>query len=95
MCIRKNSRQPQPRWLCYKISVTQKNKWLRLVEILFVLLSSRAPVLHIEVYREQTFIITEISYFVGLILSKKMIFTLHGGMLPEFSKPIRLSVVLL
>jgi glycosyltransferase involved in cell wall biosynthesis len=67
-----------------KLVSRKKNKWLRLVDILFTLNFSRAPIWHMDVYSGQAFIITEISSLIGSILGRKMIFTLHGGMLPEF-----------
>jgi glycosyltransferase involved in cell wall biosynthesis len=62
----------------------KKNKLLRISNIILRLLITKSKVLHLDVYSGQAFMITEIASLIGSFLNKKMIFTLHGGILPDF-----------
>lgn len=62
----------------------KKNKIIRLIDILTSLISTDSSILHIDVYSGQAFIITEVASWIGRLLGKKLIFTLHGGALPDF-----------
>ncbi|GCD77339.1 hypothetical protein JCM31826_08210 [Thermaurantimonas aggregans] len=62
----------------------KRNKLARLIDIITELFLYGPKVIHVDVFSGQAFIITEITAFIGKILKRKLIFTLHGGALPDF-----------
>lgn len=73
-----------------------KNKIIRLLDILINILSFKGKIAHIEVYSGYAFMISEFATFLLKIRQKKIILTLHGGRLNEFTKenPNRVKRVL-
>ncbi len=67
-----------------KLSSRQENKILRILEIVFNVLTTQSSLIHIDVYSGQAFRIAEVATFLGAIRKKNIILTLHGGALPEF-----------
>jgi len=63
-----------------------ENKLVRIVDIIRACLIYRGKLVHIEVFSGKSFFITAIASFILRIRSKKMIFILRGGKLPEFYK---------
>jgi len=61
-----------------------RNRLIRIIDIIFKIFISNAKCIHIDVYSGQAFIITEVASLLGKMLGKKIIFTLHGGALPDF-----------
>lgn len=74
----------------------QQSKVLRLLGIIVSSLFSRFDVIHIDTFSGQAFRIAEIASGIAKCRKKRIIITLHGGMLPEFySKfPLRVSKVI-
>jgi glycosyltransferase involved in cell wall biosynthesis len=60
------------------------NKLLRLCEIVISLVFFRGDVVHIDVFSDKAFIITEIASLIGSCRRKRIILTLRGGKLIEF-----------
>lgn len=74
----------------WNIITTSKyvNRYRRLLDIVITIVQNRMliEIAYIEVYSGLAFIWAEISVYLLSILNKKIIITLHGGMLPEFAK---------
>lgn len=70
-------------YTCIKTSVYQ-NRLLRLADMLATIIFRNYAVAHIDVFSDGAFRVTRICSFFLRVLNKKIIFTLHGGKLPEF-----------
>lgn len=66
------------------ICSNKKNKFLRLIEIVFRILLSDCNIIHIDVFSGPAYRIAEFSSFLAKVRNKRVIITLHGGMLPDF-----------
>ena len=62
---------------------SKENRIWRLLDILIAVLLRRYDTAHIDVFSNRAFIYADISSRIAKIRKKKMIMTLHGGMLPE------------
>ncbi|MDO9374447.1 MAG: glycosyltransferase family 4 protein [Ferruginibacter sp.] len=76
---------------CRLTSRAQK-KTLRMADITFNLLRSRAKVVHIDVFSGQNFFIAAFASSIAKLFRKKVVLTLHGGKLPEFFSANRVLV---
>jgi glycosyltransferase involved in cell wall biosynthesis len=68
------------------LSSNKKNKYLRLLEIIFSSFFGSYNQVHIDVFSGASFRIVEIASKIARFRGKKIILTLHGGMLPELYK---------
>jgi glycosyltransferase involved in cell wall biosynthesis len=66
------------------ISSSKKNKIFRILDILYCTILLNYDVLHIDVFSGPSFRIAELSSRIGFWRGKRVLLTLHGGMLPEF-----------
>lgn len=62
----------------------KRNKLLRIFEIVLCSLILAYDKMHIDTFSGQAFMITELAATIGKLRRKKVIMTLHGGMLPDF-----------
>lgn len=69
-----------------KLISRKTNKILRLFDIIYNLFIFKGDYVHIDVFSGNAFIISEIASFIASIKNKKIILTLHGGNLINFSK---------
>jgi glycosyltransferase involved in cell wall biosynthesis len=67
-----------------KICSTFDNKFFRFLDIFFSSLFLNYKIMHIDVYSGMAFRIAEISSLIAKFRRKKIMLTLHGGMLPVF-----------
>jgi glycosyltransferase involved in cell wall biosynthesis len=79
----------------YKIqtSSNKRNKIIRLIDIISAIVFTKTRIVQVEVYSGSAFRIAQISAIVAKIFGKKILFNLHGGMLPEFYKENRDLVI--
>lgn len=79
----------------YKVSKSSSelNQLLRLVSIISSLLVSKAPLIHIDVFSGRAFEIARIGAYLAKLRKKKLVFTLHGGGLPNFTMNNRKKVL--
>lgn len=68
-----------------KLVSNRKNKIIRILDIAFSILFFTGEIVHIDVFSGQAFEICAISSWVAKVRRKKIIMTLHGGMLPEYA----------
>ena len=68
-----------------KLSSDKETRFVRLLDMLVALLSFRGKVVHIDVFSGQAFRITQVISLIAKLLQKTLVFTLHGGALPEYS----------
>jgi glycosyltransferase involved in cell wall biosynthesis len=61
-----------------------KNKFLRLLHIVFAVLFVKYDIIHIDVFSGQAFKICKVASFIAKYKNKKILMTLHGGALPDF-----------
>lgn len=79
------------------ISVSRfENKILRLLHIVYTLIFSKYNVVHISVYSDNAFIISQFATYISKLRRKKILLTLHGGRLNDFflENPNRVNKVL-
>jgi len=69
-----------------KITLTssKESKWQRLLDIIVSCFIFSGRVVHIDTFSGQAFTIAEVAGAIARFRKKKVIFTLHGGKLPEF-----------
>lgn len=67
-----------------ELSSRKRNKFLRLLDIIYSIIITPAKIIQVEVYSGSAFKIAQVSVFFANFLKKRIIFNLHGGMLPEF-----------
>ncbi len=63
-----------------------ENKIIRLTDIVLELIFGKWKIVHVDVFSGSNFNIARVSTVIARILNKKVMLTLHGGMLPEFFK---------
>ena len=70
----------------YEVNLVSKieNKLLRLLNIINSSCFRKFDVAHIDVFSNNAFLIARISSFLLSLRGKKIVMTMHGGMLPEF-----------
>lgn len=70
---------------CY-LSSRYQNKMFRLMDIMLELIFGKWKIIHVDVFSGSNFYIARVSTCIARILNKRVMLTLHGGMLPEFFK---------
>lgn len=68
-----------------ELTSTYENKIIRILDIITKTLFYKANFVHIDVYSGNAFNIARVTSFIAFLTNKKIILTLHGGKLPEFS----------
>lgn len=77
--------QLQEQGIITKLVSYHRNKFLRIADIVRAVLFTKTRFVHIEVYSGQAFLIAEIAAACAKLKGVRLILTLHGGKLPEFS----------
>ncbi len=72
----------------FELTLTSKykNKIFRIFDIVFSILLFKGNTVHIDVFSGSAFRISEVASYLAKKKRKRIIFTLHGGRLEEFSK---------
>lgn len=69
-----------------KLASHYQNKIVRLLDIIFSILLYKGKIVHIDVFSGQAFIIAEIASFLAVLRNKRVIMSLRGGNLPDFTE---------
>lgn len=64
----------------------KEQKLLRILDIVFRILTTKSKVVHFDVFSGQAFLITKIGSALARLRKKKIIMTLRGGALKEFAE---------
>ena len=67
-----------------KLVSFKKNKFLRLLDIVYNIIVFRGEFIHLHTFSDQAFKLVIIASYIARVKKKKIIFTLHGGKLPKF-----------